>query len=96
MGAVFKRVRFSTGSWTIGCLVLGASLGGGAGFTIEGSTLGSGCWCTGDVCALGGGRGGAGGRCSCRYSMVFPVSASNTGIAISWIGVHHRANRACG
>ena len=61
MGAVFKRVRFVTGSWTIGRLVLGGTLGGGAGFTIGGSNLGDGQWCTGDVCTLGGGRGGVGG-----------------------------------
>ena len=62
MGAVFKRVRFTTGSWTIGRLVLGATLGGRAGFTVGGSTLGAGRWCNGDVCNLGGGRGGVGGK----------------------------------
>ena len=61
MGAVFERVRFATGSWTIGCLVLGATLGGGVRFTIGGSTLGAGLWCNGNVCTLGGGRGGVGG-----------------------------------
>ena len=61
MGAVFERVRFATGSWMIGRLVLGGILGGGAGFTIGGSTLGARRWCTGDVCTLGGVRGGVGG-----------------------------------
>ena len=61
MGAVFERVSFTTGSWTIGRLVLGATLGGGTGFTIGGSTLGAGQWCNGDVFTLGGGRGGVGG-----------------------------------
>ena len=60
MGAVFERVRFATGSWTIGRLDSGATLGGGAGFTIGVSTLGSGRWCNGDVCTLGGGGGGIG------------------------------------
>ena len=61
IGAVFEQVRFATGSWTIGRLVSGATLGGGAGFTIGDSTLGAGRWCTGKVCTLGGGRGGVGG-----------------------------------
>ena len=61
MGDVFERVRFATGSWTIGCLVLGATLVGGARFTIGGSNIGSGRWCNNDVCTLGGERGGVGG-----------------------------------
>ena len=61
MGAVFERVRFTTGSWTIGRLVLGVTLGGGACFTIGGSTLGAVCWCNGDVFTLRGGRGGVDG-----------------------------------
>ena len=58
IGAVFRRVRFATGSWTIGHLVSGATLGGGEGFIIGGSTLGAGRRCNGDVCTLGDGRGG--------------------------------------
>ena len=61
MGAVFERVRFATGSWTIGCLILGATLGGGARFAIGGSTLGAGRWCIGNIFTIGGGRGGVGG-----------------------------------
>ena len=61
MVAVFEQVRFATGSWKIGRLVFGATLGGGARFTIGGSTLGAGRWCIRDICILGGGRGGVGG-----------------------------------
>ena len=61
MGAVFEQMRFATGSWTIGHLVLGSTLGDGAGFAIRDSTLGAGRWCNRDVCTLGGGRGGVGG-----------------------------------
>ena len=39
MGAVFEQVSLATGSWTIGRLVLGATLGSGAGFTIGSPTL---------------------------------------------------------
>ena len=60
MRAVFEQVRFATGSWAIGRLVLGDTIGGGAGFTIGGSTLGAGRWCNGNVCTLGSGRGGIG------------------------------------
>ena len=49
LGAVFERVRFVTGSWTIGRLDLGDTLGGGAGFTIGGSDLGVGRWFNGNV-----------------------------------------------
>ena len=61
MGAVVERVHFATGSWTIGCLVLGVTLGGGARFTIGSSVLGAGRWCIGNVCTLGCGKGGVGG-----------------------------------
>ena len=61
MGAMFEQVNFTTGSWTIGSLDSGATLGGGAGFTIGGSTLGAGHWYNGEILTLGGERGGVGG-----------------------------------